>query len=527
MGTLLPLILIGSLTFGQAGSNTELDHAQDSTGDKIDNWTLRAEIQSQDNSPPKSLRKKHLEMFARAYYPGRSGQIMLVPVEGEMILEPDDLQYRFMHGSPWTYDAKIPLVFFGPRFIRQGQWMEPVVQQDIAPTLASLLDLSKPASMTGRTLSTALLETDSMPRAILLVVLDGMRSDYLDRYKSEMPTIDRLRHNGSSFENTRINYLPTLTSVGHATIVTGADPKIHGVAANTMFDHVSGQSTGAYPGYSPANLMALTLGDLWNLRTHGRSIIIAQGTTARATIPLAGHGSCIVNGHPTLLAMFEGSSARWLGDTDCYRLPSYLRDVDASTLWTNPNEVSTDYSVSSGSTLLRTPLFPIFQVDALVAMIQNEQVGVDAITDLVFVNFKTPDYVGHQYGPNSDELRATLATLDEQLDRVIKMLDSQIGRNEYVIALTADHGMPSEAGNAWGGRHYTNEIISTLHDRFDPNGRRVVLFYGDPADNQIFVDTERVKTLGLTLDELATYLETLPFISAAFSETEVAGAVIQ
>ena len=107
------------------------------------------------------------------------------------------------------------------------------------------------------------------------------------------------------------------------------------------------------------------------------------------------------------------------------------------------------------------------------------------------------------------------------------MLDTQIGRNEYVIALTADHGMPSEAGNAWGGRHYTNEIISTLHDRFDPDGRRVVLFYGDPADNQIFVDTERVEALGLTLDEMATYLETLPFISAAFSETEVAGTATQ
>ena len=54
-----------------------------------------------------------------------------------------------------------------------------------------------------------------------------------------------------------------------------------------------------------------------------------------------------------------------------------------------------------------------------------------------------------------------------------------------------------------------------------------MLFYGDPADNQIFVDTERVEELGLTLDEMAAYLETLPFISAAFTETEVAGVVMQ
>ena len=136
------------------------------------------------------------------------------------------------------------------------------------------------------------------------------------------------------------------------------------------------------------------------------------------------------------------------------------------------------------------------QVAALVAMIQNERVGVDAITDLVFVNFKTPDYVGHQYGPNSHELRATLATLDEQLGRVIQTLDTQIGADGYVIALTADHGMPSEADNAWRGRHYTSEIVSTLHDQFDPDGRRVVLFYGDPADNQIYFSAKNLPTFG-------------------------------
>ena len=68
MGILLPFILIGSLTFGQAGSYTELDHAQDSIGDKVEHWTLQAEIQSKDSSSAKTQRQRHLEMFARAYY---------------------------------------------------------------------------------------------------------------------------------------------------------------------------------------------------------------------------------------------------------------------------------------------------------------------------------------------------------------------------------------------------------------------------------------------------------------------------
>lgn len=476
-------------------------------------------------TPPPDRRQAFLEMFARAYYPGRSGQIMLVPQEGAVILGRDDPLYRFMHGSPWSYDVDIPLLLFGPAFIERRASLEPVLQQDVAPTLAAVLGLPTPASMTGRALTTALRSSRAQPRAMMLIVLDGMRTDYVDRYAAEMPTLARLRRDGAWFGAARVNYLPSLTSVGHATLATGADPQIHGIAANTTFNRATGRPQGPYPGLSPATLMTLTIADLWNIRTAGRAVIIAQGTTPRATIALAGHGGCLVSGRPIVLAMFDGASGRWQANPDCYRLPGYLRDIHARTAWEQADGRWLDHKISSGSTLLRSGLFPAFQVDALLSMIAREQIGADTVTDLILVNFKTPDYVAHQYGPASAELRAALAALDRELARVVVALDEAAGPEGYVIAISADHGMPPDPAVTGSGRHYVEDIVDLVHDRFDPDGRRLVLFYDDPADNQIFVDTERLAGLGSSLDQIANYLGSLPFIFAAYTEDEVAAAI--
>src|SRR5690349_6884374 len=89
---------------------------------------------------PRDRKREFLERYARAYYPGRSGQIMLVPREGDFVTlsEPASM---FMHGSPWSYDANIPLLFFGPSFVRKGPYADAAAQQDIVPTLAQLLRL--------------------------------------------------------------------------------------------------------------------------------------------------------------------------------------------------------------------------------------------------------------------------------------------------------------------------------------------------------------------------------------------------
>jgi len=92
-----------------------------------------------------ATRQRFLEMFARAYFPGRTGQLLIVPREGDFITRAD---VAYMHGSPWTYDVAIPLMFAGPA-VRTGMYSTPAVQQDVAPTLAAALGVQMPPSSTG------------------------------------------------------------------------------------------------------------------------------------------------------------------------------------------------------------------------------------------------------------------------------------------------------------------------------------------------------------------------------------------
>lgn len=462
-------------------------------------------------------RARFLEMFARAYFPGRSGQIMVVPREGEMITERTP-NYGFMHGSPWDDDTRIPMLFHGPSFITPGAWLDEVHQQDVAPTLAALLGIEPAATMTGRALP-VIAPAAGRPRAIVLLVLDATRVDYFDRADVRMPTLQRLRREGAWFANARVNYLPTLTSVGHATVATGTDPRIHGLAANNLFNRVTGRSQGAFRELSPTELMALTISDLWNLETDGQAVIMAQGGAVRAAASLAGHGACLVNGRPVIMATYNAAEGVWVTNPECYRLPDYVTRHTTQAIWEAAGGTWMGHPVDSPRAVRHSALFQRFEGDTLVDLIEQEPIGADEITDLVLVNMKAPDYVSHAYGTESDEMVEALAELDRQVARALAALDAKVGPDGYVVVVTADHGMPSPPGA--DHTHYNSDIVDLIHDRFDAEERRVVTYYGDAANAQIFIDTQRLAALGHDLDEVANYLESLPFMLAAFTEDQV------
>jgi predicted AlkP superfamily pyrophosphatase or phosphodiesterase len=151
-------------------------------------------------------------MFARSYFPGRTGQLLVVPREGDFITRPDQ-DVPYMHGSPWAYDVEIPLMFVGPA-VKVGTYSMPAAQQDVAPTLAAALGVHMPPTSTGRVLP--ILKTGmAPPRVVVLIVLDGMRRDYFDRYATLMPTLASLRQRGAWFTQAQLNILPSNTAVGH------------------------------------------------------------------------------------------------------------------------------------------------------------------------------------------------------------------------------------------------------------------------------------------------------------------------
>jgi hypothetical protein len=508
MKSFLFRIILGSAALLVMGCATSSQHAGQAPA--------AGALQARDSSPgnAQATRQRFLDMFARSYYPGRTGQLLVVPREGDFITRPDP-DVPFMHGSPWPYDVAIPLMFAGPA-VKAGTYSMPAAQQDVAPTLAAALGVHMPPTSTGRVLP--VLKTGmAPPRVVVLIVLDGMRRDYFDRYATLMPTLTALRQRGAWFAQAQLSILPSNTAVGHSTIATGAVPAIHGVTGTNMYDRISHVRHEMFAGADPGDLMALTLADVWQFATAGRAVILAQGSIDRAAIPLAGHGACQLNGVPTVLASYDLRTGNWSANPRCYRLPAYLKEVNASALWAGDAEWM-HHRIDTPAAVRYSALFPAFEADAMVAMIDHEPIGEDGIADLILLNYKGADFVGHKYGPDSQELRATLGEMDRHLARILGALEKKVG-NDYLIAVTADHGMPSEPPSA-ERRHFAPSLVDLLNSRFDPVGRQLVTAF-EPENLQIFIDEERLSKLGLTLPDLAGFLRSQSFLCCVYTSDEV------
>jgi predicted AlkP superfamily pyrophosphatase or phosphodiesterase len=148
-------------------------------------------------------------------------------------------------------------------------------------------------------------------------------------------------------------------------------------------------------------------------------------------------------------------------------------------------------------------------------------VGEDSVADLILLNYKCADFVGHKYGPESEELRVTLAEIDSQVARILSALEAKVGK-DYLLAVTADHGMPSLPPSP-DHRHLATTITDRLHEKFDPEGKQLVVSW-ESENSQIYIDEDRLSKLGLTLRDLAQFLESQPYMFAVFTNDEVARA---
>jgi hypothetical protein len=458
-----------------------------------------------------------LTMFARNYVPGRSGQIFMVPRQGEVITR-DEPTALYMHGSPWPYDTDIPLFFVGPQVVA-GVHTGPAKQQDVAVTLARALGISLPSTATGNVLP-VLRPNAAKPRVVFLLVLDGMRIDYFTRYASQMPTLSALRKRAAWFSHARVNYLPTATGAGHASISTGTEPRFHGITGNNLYDRSKRARYETLTGFHPRDLLALTLSDVWQVSTGGRAIVVAQGGSAHAATSLAGHGACQVAGSRVFLSGYDQTKGVWRTNEDCYTLPPAVTTLDVKTIWP-ADGLWMGHKVNTPGEIRYSGLFPRFEADAFVRTIESQPLGADAVPDLLLLNFKSADYVGHKHGPDAKEMAAVLAEMDTQLARIFATIEAKVG-SDYLLAVTADHGMPPDPPPG-RERRFSPDVLNLVNSALDPQRKAVVVYY-EPENAQIFVDPDRLAELKLTLDDVTAFLRKQPFVYAAFTEHEVGRA---
>lgn len=412
----------------------------------------------------------------RGIAPGVSAQVAIVPMphfylgpQGtlEKLGTPEPETFT-AHSSPWNYLVRVPLVLWGPAFVEAGVSADPSADlADVAPTFARWMGMSEWPGR-GEALEDGIVYDGAPPRAIFSIVVDGMGWNVLRQYPSAWPNLRRIMTEGMSYEGATIGSSPSITAAIHANIGTGTYPNEHGVPGNPY-----------YVASDPSTLVAPTIGDVWDQRNDNEPIV---GTiSVRQThLTMVGHGSSFEGGDRDPAVYWDTERNRWTTAREHFELPRYLAGSDLSDLESYEEALdSSDGSEddrwfdddiealrSDGLHRIATPAFARVQGDAVLEAIAEEPMGDDPLTDLFYVEFKSPDEAGHVWNMLSPQEREVLEEVDRQIGRIKRSLDARIGEG-YVLLISADHGQQPLADAVGGWLVDQKELERDLETEFD------------------------------------------------------------
>ena len=463
-----------------------------------------------------------MENLQHGHVPGRSGEVMLVPKPHSYIIGEWDLTtltsgtptLTNSHPNPWDYIAQVPLILYGPPYVAVGEQVRRQVDiADIAPTYAALLGMNA-LDADGEVLTEAVADSpNKAPKLIFTVILDGGGWNALQEHPDSWPTIQRLREGGTDYLNADIGSAPSITGALHATMGTGVYPTTHGIPGNQMRG-ADGKNTDTWlENADPRYLEVPTVSELWDEQNDNEPVV---GTVSYEGwhLGMIGHGAYRDGGDKDIAVLWQQDEERWYINEDYYELPSYLRpdtepalsayedtlderDAIPDGLWFGHDlDEIRDPVVCPGS-----PAFVQLTGDAVVDVIKKERLGRDAVTDLFWVEMKMPDFAGHRWTMDGPEEADVLRETDKQLARFKAQLDRSVGRGNYVLAISADHGQQPLPDIYAGWRINSQELLADIETRFGDILEKV-------TTTDLFVDLEAVESEGVDLEDVARYLGT-------------------
>ncbi|WP_194776646.1 alkaline phosphatase PafA [Pararhodonellum marinum] len=391
------------------------------------------------------------------------------------------------------------------------------------------------------------------PKLVIGIVVDQMRQEYLYKYQDRYVEdgFKRLMGEGYLMKNGHYNYIPTYTGPGHASIYSGATPSTHGIIGNNWYVrklgksiYCAGDSTVTHLGgtdkngkISPRNLLTTTITDELRFASNKRSKVVGIAIKDRGAALPAGHlgdaywfdkytGDFMTSTyyHEILPEWVKAFNQRKLAEKyleksweplfpiDTYK-QSIADDNSFEGLFIGRETTSFPYDLPSlkkdndGLGLISTtPFGNTLTFDMAYAALEGEQLGKRGETDFLAISFSSPDYIGHKFGPSSAEVEDNYLRLDREMAEFLKYLDREIGKGEYLIFLTADHGvadiityMESEkvpTGNL-DTRFVLTQIRGFTQQQFG-EGNWIQNF----SNEQIFLNRELIQEKGLSLEEV-------------------------
>lgn len=300
------------------------------------------------------------------------------------------------------------------------------------------------------------------PKLVLLVVIDQFRYDYLVRFRDQYTGgLNQLLTHGAVFENADLEHYPTVTAIGHATMVSGATPALSGIIGNDWYDRESHKQVlsisddsvnllgASGPGASPRRLLVSTIGDELKMMHPESTHVMGIALKDRGAILPGGHMADAAYWYDTKTGSFVSSTyymaelPEWVKTFDSSR-PS---DKFAGANWFISGAPSKSRSLpaTAGPALYAAIYYSPFGNELLEAFTEKaiaaEKLGQHDATDLLCVSFSSNDVVGHTFGPNSVEVRDISIRADRLLEKLFAYLDQHIGMQNVLVVFTSDHGV--------------------------------------------------------------------------------------
>jgi predicted AlkP superfamily pyrophosphatase or phosphodiesterase len=390
--------------------------------------------------------------------------------------------------------------------------------------------------------------SDSVPRLVVLIVVDQLSQDLFDRYADLFTGgFRRMREDGRVYVQASHDHAITVTAPGHATLVTGVHPSRHGVIANSWLERVGDEWVKVYcvgdssapivgqprlRGVSPHRLVRSAVAD-WLVDAHRRSLVASVSAKDRAAVLAAAHARGHVYWFEPAVGRFVTSGfyaeryPAWVTRFHADVLPAYAADTvwlsavpaaartrsRADTAAYEADGTHTFFPHRSGAEstafwqwFAATPMMDALTLDFARATIQETGLGADPLPDFLTVSLSAADRVGHAYGPGSREQLDTLLRLDRALGDFLAFLDSEVGSGAWTAVLTSDHGAAPEPEELRAAGDTTSRR-ATPSDRaaLDTVVARAGRLAGDPAAGE----------------RSAAALESLDFVADAWTVEEL------
>lgn len=423
-----------------------------------------------------------------------------------------------------------------------------------------LASCSGTASVAPLPAATGQAHSDPAPLVVVIVV-DQLRADKPWSLGDRSVGFARLWQDGIVYQDARFEHAFTLTGPGHATIFTGTDPSQHGIVANAWYSRtehrvVESVSDADHPtfkadaGLSPARLQTSTLGDQLVVASGGLSKVLGVSGKSRAAIlpagklgkafwyePRAGGFTTSTWYYETLPSWVESWNTRAMASMPTTwerRSPAEEQDASRNTDEFErppagmgrqfPHPLGAAGSTEFFTNLRFTPLLDELTLKFAETLIEVEELGADSNPDLLAVSLSSNDAIGHAFGPDSGEAGENLRRLDRALAEFFTFLDETVGPRNYLLVLTADHGVDAvpEAKAGFGlpahrvdFRTVVRDANRRLREHYDVGADLIEAF----ASPFVYLDLDALEANGLDRDDVALTLagivEAVPGIARA------------